>query len=200
VPNAGYVACGGTHLMRNGLFQAGAQHRHRAFLRDYADFLADYVAIVQKKNAAYERFLQESIRSLEDWRKQEAANAGLAAYLDTMLEAARDAESGYYRKMDYEGGKTWQAHIEKGDKIAARLKELLDMEGTELFPECNALIEELNSLSWAHDEHVGMRFSMSTREWAQAAAFGCAALPEAVPYAERIRAGIRDALDGAPPW
>jgi len=66
--------------------------------------------------------------------------------------------------------------------------------------ECEYLVNRMNRLSWAHDETTGMRFSMLTREWAQEAARACAELPAALLYAGTLRALIRDALNGAPPW
>lgn len=199
-PNVGFVACGGTQMLRKTVYALGLQHREKEFLAEYADFLADYVAIVQQKNAAYFSFVDRMRDKLRAWSDAETARPEVQAYLEQMQAFVDRIEESHKEKMEMFGEHTPEQHIAHADRAAARLKELLDTEGPELFPECDELIDTLNTLSWAHDEVTGMRFSMLCREWAQEAALACAANPAALAYAREIRAAIRNALNAAPPW
>jgi len=113
---------------------------------------------------------------------------------------ADGVEKGLRLKIAFNGIDSPEAHIAEAARCAERLKELLATPGTEAWPECDALIDTCNRLAWAQAEQVGMRFSALAREWAEAAALGCARVPETVGYAESLRASIRDALNGAAPW
>jgi len=199
-PNVGFVACGGTQLMRRTIFALGVQKREKEFLTEYADFLADYVAIVQKRHAAFFSFIDKTREKLNDWMENQRDNPEVRDYLEQMMEQADRTEEGLQRKMELFGDNTPQAHMAHADRAAERLKELLDTGGPEVFPECEELIDTFNRLAWGHAESAGMRFSMLAREWAQKAASACSDNPEALEYARTIRAAIRDALNGAPPW
>ena len=198
--NVGFVACGGTHILRNTLYAWGLQSRERAFLDEHTDLLADYVSIIQQKNMAYFAFIEKMREQIGTWRKAHEADAALCTFFDAMLLQVAAVEKGHVRKMELYEGKTAEEHIAEADRCAARLKELLDTPGPEVALECDYLVDRMNQLSWGHDEATGMRFSMLTRAWAQEAARACANLPEALPYAQVLRAAIRDALNGAPPW
>ncbi|NIA13979.1 MAG: hypothetical protein GWP08_07855 [Nitrospiraceae bacterium] len=199
-PNVGFVACGGTGIMRRTIIELGLQHRERRFLTEYADFLSDYVAIVQKRNVAFFRFIETTRGKAAAWMPEDDGQPELRAYLERMIALAQNAEKGLQAKMDLFGGDSPEAHMRNASEMADRLKELLNTDGTELSPECDEIIHVCNRLAWGHAESAGMRFSMLARQWAQDAAFACAATPDAVGYARTIRAGIRSALNGAPPW
>lgn len=200
IPNGGYVACGGTTVMRTGVFAHAVQRRDKEFLKQYADFLADYVAIVQQKNAAYFTFLAAMREKLETWLSQTNDAPEVRAYLEAMRQRAAQTEQAHRRKMEMFGENTPEAHIARADRNAIRLKELIELGSPEFTPECDYLVDTFNQLGWAHDEVTGMRFSLMARAWAQEAAFACAEVPGAMEYAQVIRAAIRDALNGAPPW
>jgi len=199
-PNVGFVACGGTGVMRNTIFALGLQKREKEFLTEYADFLADYATIVQTRHAGFFRSIDETRKKLVAWIEKQENNPEVHEYLDQMSAQADRVEEGLRRKMELYGANTPEAHIAHADRAADRLKELLDTGDPEVFPECEELIDTLNVLAWGHAETAGMRFSMLTREWAQKAALACADNPAACEYARDIRASIRDALNGAPPW
>jgi hypothetical protein len=200
VANVGFVACGGTNVMRRTLFELGLQQREREFLSEYADFLADYVAIVQQRNITFLQFVDATRNKVEDWMSKHEADSDVAAYLEQMLARADRTESGLRRKLELYGDNTPEAHIDHADRACARLKELLNTTDPELEPESDELIFICNRLAWGHAEVVGMRFSMLARAWAEEAASLCAGRPAAAPYAVAVRASIREALNGAPPW
>jgi len=200
IPNGGYVACGGTTVMRTGVFAHAVQQRDKEFLKQYADFLADYVAIVQQKNMAYFAFLAAIREKLETWLSQTNDVPEVRAYLESMRQRADQTEEAHRRKMELFGENTPEAHIARADRNAIRLKELIDLGSPEFIAECDHLVDVFNELSWAHDEVTGMRFSLMARAWAQEAALACAEVPGAIEHAQVIRAAIRDALNGAPPW
>jgi len=198
--NVGFVACGGTQIMRKTIFAGGGQQREKEFLTEYADFLADYVAIVQKRHAGFFSFIEETREKLTEWTEQQGDNPEVRAYLERMVEQADRTERDLSTKMELYGESTPEAHIARADRVTQRLKELLDTPGPEVYPECEEIIDTCNVLAWAHAESTGMRFSMLAREWAQKAASACADNSEALEYAQTIRAEIRDALNSAPPW
>ena len=198
--NVGFVACGGTQLMRRTIFAKGGQNREKEFLMEYADFLADYVAIVQKRHIGFFNFIGETRKKLSVWMEDHGDGPGVRGYLEQMTEQADRAEEGLRRKMELYGDNKPEAHIARADRVTARLKELLDTAGPEVYPECDEIINTCNRLAWGHAESAGMRFSMLAREWAQEAASACADNRAAVEYAQKIRAAIRDALNSAPPW
>ena len=127
-------------------------------------------------------------------------SAAAQAYLECMMAEVDRVERGLRLKLAFRGEDSPEAHIKEATRCAGRLKELLAAPGTEVWPECDALIDTCNQLAWAQAEIVGMRFGSSARAWAQAAALECADVPEAVGYAEDLRASIREALNGAAPW
>ena len=199
-PNVGFVACGGTKVMRQTIFMLGVQKREKEFLSEYADFLADYVAIVQQRNEASFRFIDETRGQLEAWAKEQNNDPEVATYLATMMEQAKLLDEGLRVKMELYGENTPEQHMARADRAAQRLKELLDTGDPEVYPECEELINTCNVLAWGHAEVAGMRFSMLAREWAQQAALACVATPKAIGYAQAVRAAIRTALNGSPPW
>jgi hypothetical protein len=198
--NVGFVACGGTGLMRRTIFAMGLQHREKEFLTEYADFLADYVAIVQKRHIGYFRFIDETRKKLVTWLEERGDDPEVRDYLEQMIQEADRTEESLRRKMELYGDTTPQEHIAHADRATDRLKELVDTPGTEVFPECDEIVDMCNRLSWGHAESAGMRFSMLVREWAEKAASACTDKPEALEYARTVRASIRDALNAAPPW
>lgn len=199
-PNVGFVACGGTNIVRAGLLAVGLQTREKEFMAVYFDFLADYVAIIQKRNASYFAFVEETRGKLKGWLDEQEGDLEVRAYLEEMLEHVDRVEDGHRRKMELFGDNTPEQHTARADRATERLKELLETADPEVLPECDHLVDSLNTLSWAHDEMTGMRFSMLTRQWAQDAARGCADNPGSVEYAREIRKAMRDALNGASPW
>ena len=199
-PNVGFVACGGTEILRRSIYALGLQKRERMYLAEHVDLLADYVSIVQQKNASYFVMIERLRAMLEGWRDKERDKPAVAAYLDEMLGQAEATEAGIRLKMELLGENTPEDHVAHAARAAARLKILMKTGHDEVSPECDELVDTLNELSWGHDETMGMRFSMLARAWAQAAARGCAGVPEAAPYAQAIRSAIRDTLNGAPPW
>jgi hypothetical protein len=198
--NVGFVACGGTKVIRQTIFAMGLQNREKEFLSEYADFLADYVAIVQQRNVAAFRFVDETRGKLETWAKEPDDDPEARAYIAKMMEQAKVLEEGMRIKMELYGENTPEQHMARADRAAQRLKELLDTGDPEVYPECEELIDTCNVLAWGHAEVAGMRFSMLAREWAQQAALECAAVPKATQYAQAIRAAIRTTLNGSPPW
>ena len=199
-PNVGFVACGGTKVMRRTIFALGVQKREKEFLSEYAGFLADYVAIVQQRNIAAFKFIDDTRGKLDAWAKEQNNDPEVATYLAKMMEQAKSLNDGLRAKMELYGENTPEQHIARADRAAQRLKELLDTGDPEVYPECEDLIDTCNVLAWGHAEVAGMRFSMLAREWAQQAALACVATPKALGYAQEIRAAIRTALNGAPPW
>lgn len=198
--NVGFVACGGTGIIRKTIFAKGGQNREKEFLTEYADFLADYVAIVQTRHAGFFSFIRGTRKKLTAWMENQSDNPEVRDYLEQMIEQADRAEVGLLRKMELYDENKPEEHMARGDRAAERLKELLETPGPEVYPECEELIDTCNRLAWGHAESAGMRFSMLAREWAQQAASQSADKPAAVQYAQAIRASIRDALDRAPPW
>jgi len=198
-PNVGYNACWGTYLLRRTLYTLGVQEREKVFLREHTDYLADRVARIQMRNTAYAQFI-EAMRATLHKHLATEKTGDVRSYLEQMVLHLDRVEEGHARKMELYGDHTPQAHIEHVNRNAQRLKELLETPSPEVYAECEKLIDEFNRLSWGHDESTGMRFSMLTREWAQAAALACADTPAAVVYAQEIRAAICDALTGAPSW
>ena len=194
--NVGCVACGGTSIIRYGVYERGPQPREKAFLKEHADFLADYVAIIQQKNASYFVLVDNVRAKLAEW----ADDAEALAFLDSMRAHADRTEAGLREKMELLGGNTPEAHSAHASRMAERLKLLVETGDPEVSPECGELVSRLNRLSWGHDEWMGMRFSMLSRAWAQEAAHGCADNPATVACAREIRATIREALNGTPPW
>lgn len=198
--NVGFVACGGTQLMRRTIFANGGQKREKEFLMEYADFLGDYVAIVQKRHLGFFAFIGETRKKLSVWMEDHGDDPDVREYLEQMTAQADRAETDLRRKMEMYGDNKPEAHMARADRVTERLKELLDTAGLEVYPECEEIIDTCNQLAWGHAESAGMRFSMLTRAWAQKAASACADDPAAVEYATIIRAEIRDALNSAPPW
>jgi hypothetical protein len=198
--NVGFIACGGTRVMRDTVFALGLQNREQEFLTEYADFLADYVAIVQQKNLAHLAFVDKAREDIRAWLAAPEQSAEARAYLERMMAQANRVEEGLRLKIAFRGEDSPEAHIAEAARCAERLKELLATPGTEAWPECDAILDTCNRLAWGQGETVGMRFSLLVREWAQEAALGCAHVPEAVGYAQSLRASIRDALNGVAPW
>lgn len=198
-PNVGYNACWGTHLLRRTIYTLGLQEREKEFLREHVDYLADRVAMVQTRNAGYAAFIEEMRGRVSGWLDKEN-DTPVRDYLEGMLEHVGRVEEGYRSKMELYGDNTPEAHIAHADRNAERLKELIETPGPEVYSECERLVGDFNRLAWGHNESTNMRFSMLTREWAQAAALDCADVPEAMEYARQIRAAIRQALNDAPDW
>jgi len=198
-PNVGYNACWGTYLARRTLYSFGVQYREREFLREHTDYLADYVAKVQARNAQYFEFIDEMRALIGGWLADED-RPEVRAFIESMSAHVDLVEQGHRQKMDLYGDDTPEAHVAHADRNAARLKELLETPGRELYAECWQLIDEFNRMSWGHDESTGMRFSMLIRAWALDAAQACGANQATVQYAEAIRAAIRDILRHAPGW
>ena len=198
-PNVGYNACWGTYLLRRTLYSFGVQYREREFLREHTDYLADHVAKVQTRNAQYFEFIDEMRAMLGGWLADED-RPEVRAFLESMSAHVDLVEQGHRQKMELYDDDTPEAHVAHADRNAARLKELLETPGQEVYPECWELIDEFNRMSWGHDESTGMRFSMLTRAWALDAALGCGANAATVEYAEAVRAAIRDILRHAPGW
>ncbi len=198
--NVGFVACGGTQIIRKTIFAKGGQKREKEFVTEYADFLADYVAIVQTRHAGFFNFIEETRGKIAAWIEGQGDNPEVRGYLERMLEQADRTEQDLLRKMEMYGESRPEAHIAHASRATERLKELLDTPGPEVYPECEEIIDTCNRLAWANAESAGMRFSMLAREWAQKAALGCADNSAALEYAETIRAAIRNALNSAPPW
>ncbi len=198
--NVGFVACGGTAVMRHAIFAPGAQAREKAFLQEYADFLGDYVAIVQNRHRGFLDSVQSLQEELVQWQTDGAATPGTASYLDKMMETSEWVRESLQGKMELFGEDTPEDHIARADRYVVRLKELLETGSPEVYPECDAIIDRCNRLAWGHAERLGMRFSMLAREWARRAALACAESPEAMGYARDIRADILTALNAAPPW
>jgi len=198
-PNVGYNACWGTGLLRRTLYASGVHHREREFLREHTDFLADYVAVIQRRNAGYFEFIEKMRETVDGWLDQDRGPE-VRAFLEEMSAHVDAIEAGHRQKMELYGDDTPEAHIAHADRNAVRLKELLETGGQELYPECEQLVDEFNRMSWAHNESTGMRFSMLTRAWAQEAARACGTNAAAVEYAAAIRAAIRDALRRAAQW
>ncbi len=198
--NVGFVACGGTEVIRAGLFAAGVHAREKAFLTEYADFLSDYVAIVQLRHAAFFRFIEASKAEVAAWLEACPEGDRNRPFLESMRDLAERTDEGMRVEMELYGGSTPEAHMARAEKDAERIKELLKTDDPEVYPELNEIVYRLNRLAWGHAEGGGMRFSMLVRDWAQKAATESAALPEALPFARALRADIRKALNGAPPW
>ena len=199
VPNVGYNACWGTHMLRRTLYVEGVQHREKEFLGEQADYLGERVAMVQLRNKLYGEFFERTGARLTAWL-DETADEPVRAYLTAMQAHLERAMEGHRRKMDRCGDATWQEHTAHARRNVERLKRLLATPGQELYPECEALIDELNRLSWGHDEETGMRFNMLARAWALEAATSCARVAEAVPHAVALRAALREVLNRAAPW
>lgn len=200
VANVGFVACGGTDMIRATIFALGAQEREKEFLNDYADFLADYVAIVQQRHAGFLAFINETHGRISGWIAAHEDDPEVRAYLERMLEIADDADDGVRRQLELYGANTPEEHMARASRGADRLKELLDTGHPEVFPECDQIVHECNRLAWGHAEVVGMRFSMLARQWAQEAALAASDDPRTLEYARAIRAATRSALNTAPPW
>ena len=199
--NVGFVACGGTKVIRETLFELGLQNREKEFLTEYADFLADYVAIIQKRNQAFFACVADMRRRVDEWLKGENLPPEVTAYLEKVRQRSEVVEEALRAKMEmYEGENTPEQHMARADRDVQRLKELLDTNGTEVFAECEDIIDQCNRLAWGHAEVMGMRFSMLARDWAQECALGCANVPAAADYAKALRATLREALNNAPPW
>ncbi len=194
--NVGYNACAGTWLLRRTLYVKGVQNREREFLAEHTDYLVCYVARIQARNKAYEGFMDHIEDTLRGWREEQPAPE-ILGYLGLMEEQLSTLREGHERKMALFGGKTPEDHNTRADQNAARLKELLQTPGPELYAECFELVDQFNRMSWGHSEDTGMRFNMLAREWALAAATECASLPEALPYAVTVRNALRDVLNGA---
>ena len=198
--NVGFVACGGTQIMRGTILALSLQKREKEFLREYADFLSDYVAIVQQRHEAFFEVIADLRKRITEWLAVEGQTPEVRMYLEDMLERANEAGEQLQQKMDLWGGDSPKAHMANASRAADRMKELLDTEGPELFPEIDEIVHIQNRLAWGHAESGGMRFSMATRAWAQAAALGCTEAPGALVYAVAIRAALLEGLNGAPPW
>jgi hypothetical protein len=199
-PNVGFVACGGTDTIRATVFALGMQQREKQFLSEYADFLSDYVAIVQQRHAGFLTFINETHARIEGWATEHKDDPDLRAYLELMLEIADDADEGVRRQLELYGANTPEEHMARASRGADRLKQLLDTGHPEVFPECDQIVHECNRLAWGHAEVVGMRFSMLARQWAQEAALAASDNPRALEYARAIRSAARAALNTAPPW
>lgn len=200
VINVGYNACAGTFLLRRSVYKAGMQAQEREFLAEHTDFLADYVARIQSRNASYLTFAGEMQNKLNAWLKEQEHNPPVQAYLSLMLQHAKTVAEEHRRKMILFDESTPEQHVAHANRAAARLKELLQTPGTEVFPECYYLVDTFNRLSWAHSETTGMRFCMLTRDWAQEAASRCANNPGALQYAQKMRSAIREILKAAPEY
>ena len=199
-PNVGFNACWGTYFLRRTVYTQGLQTRWKDYLEEHAEYLADRVHMVQARNERYEAFMADLRRVLESWEEQERQDPEVQLYLSAMLEQLRQTEEGHARKMCLFGGKTSKDHREKANLHLARMKELLQTPGPEVYPECEYLIDRFNRLSWGHDEMTGMRFSMNARAFAQSAALECVHIPQAMDYAQEIRNRLREALKGGTHW
>jgi hypothetical protein len=195
----GFNACWGTFLLRRSIYMSGAQNREKKFLTEHAAFLADQVAVIQARNAGYERFMEEMGERLESWLAKADAPA-VRVYLEDMADHLAKLVQDHHREMDMYGATRPEDHIARANRNAKRIRELCETPGPEAFPECYELIDEFNRLSWGHDEQTGMRFGMLTRAWAQDAARACAHVPAALPHAQEVRSAIRRALNGAVRW
>ncbi len=198
--NIGFVACGGTGMIRATILAYGAQEREKALLAEYADFLADYVAIVQQRHAGFLTFINDTHGQINTWISAHENDPEVRAYLERMREIADDADDDVRQELELFGENTTEEHMARASRGADRLKELLDTGNAEVFPECDQIVHECNRLSWGQAEDVGMRFSMLAREWAQEAALAASDNPQTLEYARVIRAGARSALNTAPPW
>ncbi|HOX37720.1 MAG TPA: hypothetical protein PL033_07005 [Candidatus Brocadiia bacterium] len=199
-PNVGFNACWGTFLMRRSVYAAGAQAREKEFLREHAEFLADYVAIIQIRNRGYFDFIERMKKKIPELKTTAGANPAAGEFLDVMMKRVAELEIGHREKMILFGEDTPEQHIARADRYEKRLKELLETPGREVFPECWNLVDSFNRMSWGHDESTGMRFNMLARGWAQECARLCADKPDAVVLATDIRGDILDALRSAAPW
>lgn len=197
--NVGFNACWGTYLLRHTVYAFGVQEREKEFLSEHIGYLSDRVAMTQIRNATYTAFIDRMEDTLGVWLEAEK-RPNARAYLERMAQHLDRVGEGHRQQMDMYGYNTPEAHVAHAGRNAARLKELFETPGPEAFPECYDLVDEFNRLSWGHSEDTGMRFSMLTRPWAQDAAAGCADNPEVLEYARAIRAGLRDALNGAAGW
>lgn len=198
-PNVGFNACWGTFLLRRSVYAAGAQNREKEFLREHALFLADYVAIIQKRNIGYFEFIQRMKKKTAQVRSA-ANDAATARFLDAMDKRIAELEAGHREKMLLFGEDRPEQHIARADRYAQRLIELLDTPGREVFPECWHLLDSFNRMSWGLDEATGMRFNMLARDWARECALICADNPAVAPLAAEFRREILDALKSAAPW
>jgi hypothetical protein len=189
-PNVGFNACWGTFLLRRSVYAAGAQQREKVFLREHADFLADYVAMIQQRHVEYVQFMDAMRERLGTWHG-EAQSTETKAYLEAMIARVDDLREQHGREMETHGGATPEDHIARANRNLEQLNALCETPGTEIYPLCFELIDQFNRLSWGHSEQTGMRFCMLTRAWARDAALACADVPEALPYALEIRAAIR---------
>jgi len=199
-PNVGFNACWGTFFLRRSVYTQGLQHRYKAYLAEHADYLADRVYMVQARNEMYEAFLKQMRRDLETWLVQAEEDSGKREYLFAMLRHLEETEEGHARKMVLFGGTTSREHKEMASRCLFRLKELLEEEGPEVYPECEYLIDRFNRLSWGHDESTGMRFNMNTRAWSISAALDAANTPQAMDLAREIRSRIRETLKAGTHW
>ena len=199
VRNVGYNACWGTQLLRRTLYIQGRQYRERGFLREHADFLADYVGMVQRRNRLYLEFLEDTRTLLAGWAN-ETEDPDISAWITDMKDRAENIEAGMMNKLNRYGHQLPEEHTAYAAEILERLKGLLETPGQELYPEFEEIINEVNILSWGNDEDTGMRFNMLASAWALEAAFSCADAPGLVPYVRALRAAIRDMLCGAAPW
>ncbi|MBN2309397.1 MAG: hypothetical protein JXR94_10525 [Candidatus Hydrogenedentes bacterium] len=193
-PTVGYIVCWGTFLLRRTIYAAGAQCREKAFLDEHNAFLTEAVVEVQRRHVEYARFIETMRGRIQAWI-DEAEDGAVRGYLESMLAHVEDLDEQHRREMVAFGGKTPEDHIARARANQERLAELCGTPGTEVFPECYELIDQLNRLSAGHNEQTGMRFGLLNRAWAHDAAVEAADLPGAVPYAQDIRAAIRDALN-----
>jgi len=119
--NVGFIACGGTHILRNTIYAWGLHSRERTYLLEHADLMADYVAIIQKKNIAYFKFIEDARRQIGEWRQAHEGEVELNAFFDVMLQHVERVEEGHIRKMELYDENTPEGHIAEADRCAARL-------------------------------------------------------------------------------
>ena len=198
--NVGFNACWGTQFLRRTTYRFGAQEREKEFLKEHTAYLVDRVAMVQRRNLRYYEFIAAMRMKLNGWLEDSEESPAVEDYLAAMLKYLDQVEEGHQQRMDIFGCTTPEEYMAEADRYEKRLHELLETPGLEVYPECNHILDAFNRISWAHDEMTGMRFSMSVREWAEAAALNCPCDPAAMEHAEELRREMREALKSAPHW
>lgn len=199
IRNVGYNACWGTQLLRRTLYIQGRQYREREFLKEHADFLGEYVAMVQKRNRLYLNFLDDIRNRLAGWA-DETQEPDILAFVEQVRDRSHTVEAELMHKLNRYGNQLPEEHTAYAETILARLKTLLESPGQELYPEYEHIINEINILSWGNDEDTGMRYNMLAGAWAMDLAEACAEKPLLVPYVRELRAALREMACGAAPW
>lgn len=192
-PSVGFPACWGTGLVRGTIFRVGAQAREKEFLREYTNYLAGYVAVIQQRHREYYTFIQEMKITLDFWMQKETDNSEVLSFLEQMKQSLKKVDYTYHKKMEW-AGKSPSYVVAYSDELAERLKALIEVEGTEPFPECDHIVATFNRLSWAHHEGMGKAFGTVVREWFLKAGYACIDKPQAVKYAQEIRKSIWNQL------